>query len=513
MAGSGDDSRSDREDGNAGADDLDPAPPTPRGYRLPTRAEEDPEPASSAFDSEDFLFHLYRGSELLADNCVAEAKGELEEALKMQPRDASGQGLLGIVYFRLGMYPQAIQIYLELLRAYPNEVTPRVNAALCYLKTGQPARARDMLAEVIERVPDHTRAWGYLGLVYERLGEHDKARDAFERAGQPHMAQRMGQQIAHPPPTPPPRSSPEAIAMREAAADAVREIDLSPTAFRRAESVGGGQTDQSGAWRSVELGRAAGARPEAAEPATPISPLQTASAIADSTPPVMPSAMPSAAPLPAELPARGAVADRHAMPLPTRGAVQLAEAVVVARVDPNAAVRPRNVRAVLSDGDPFKTEVLRRRLRGRELDEPFGGASGAMRWYEGSGHVVLSAAERARVVALELDDQLLYLREERILAFAGSARYENGRFNQGESEPVPMVQVSGQGWVVFESRGPMRVLNILPGAGVLVEADRVVGWSGRLLPRPARPEEAPTAGQRFVRFSGEGQLWLEFAEP
>ena len=517
MSGHGDDSSSDREDATADADDYGPAPPTPRGYRLPVRANVDPEPASSAFDSEDFLFHLYRGSELLADNCVAEAKGELEEALKMQPRDAEGQGLLGIVYFRLGMYPQAIQIYLELLRSYPNEVTPRVNAALCYLKTGQPAQARDMLAEVIQRVPDHSRAWGYLGLVYERLGEHEKAKEAFDRAGQPHMAQRMEQRIAYPAPTPPPSSSPEALAMREAAADAVRELDLSPTAFRQAESVGSGRPGRSGSWRSVELGRAAETRPATAAPEAPISPLQSAREVADSTPPVVPSAVvPSvtpSVPTPTDsLLTRGAVADQQRIPLPARDAAQVSETLVVVRVQRSAAAHPRGVRAVLTDTEPFKRSALRRRLRGRDLEEPFGGVGGAMGWYEGSGHLVLSAAAQARLMALQLDEHPLYLREECVVAFAGSVRYENGRLNQGDSEPVPMVQLSGQGWVVFEATGCVRVLDVLAQTSAIVEADRVVGWSGRLLPRPARPDEGPATGRRFVVFAGEGQLWLQIPE-
>ena len=60
--------------------------------------------------SEEFLFHLYRGAELLQDARVHEAKEELEAALDLQPRDPKGQDLLAVVYFRLGLYPRAIQI-------------------------------------------------------------------------------------------------------------------------------------------------------------------------------------------------------------------------------------------------------------------------------------------------------------------------------------------------------------------------------------------------------------------
>src|SRR6188474_2823031 len=134
-----------------------------------TQEPDSERPSAGAFDGEDFLFHLYRGSELLQDNCVAEAKEELERALSMQPRDVEGQGLLGVVYFRLGLYPRAIGIYEEIVRTCPTEITPKVNLALCYLKTGQQHSARDVLEDVIRREPDHRRAWGYYGLALERL--------------------------------------------------------------------------------------------------------------------------------------------------------------------------------------------------------------------------------------------------------------------------------------------------------------------------------------------------------
>ena len=92
--------------------------------------------------NEDFLFHLYRGSELLQDNRVHEAKEELERAIHLQPLDSKGQDLLAVVYFRLGLYPRAIQIYEQLRRRNENDTALLLNLALCYLKTGQPQTAR-----------------------------------------------------------------------------------------------------------------------------------------------------------------------------------------------------------------------------------------------------------------------------------------------------------------------------------------------------------------------------------
>ena len=84
-------------------------------------------PSSRDVAGEDFLFHLYRGSELLQDNRVHDAKAELEQALSLQPSDPKGQDLLGVVYFRLGLYPRAIAIYEQLIKLHPEAIGPRIN--------------------------------------------------------------------------------------------------------------------------------------------------------------------------------------------------------------------------------------------------------------------------------------------------------------------------------------------------------------------------------------------------
>jgi Flp pilus assembly protein TadD len=146
---------------------------------------------SSEVDAEDFLYHLYRGSESLSEGRLDLARDSLEMALRMQPRDPSAQDLLGKLYFKLGVYPRAIELYQEIVRQYPDSLPPRINLALAYLKTAQLRDAVAHLLPVIERDPTHTRAWGYLGLCWSRLSEFAKAREAFLRAGHDGMARRM----------------------------------------------------------------------------------------------------------------------------------------------------------------------------------------------------------------------------------------------------------------------------------------------------------------------------------
>ncbi|MCU0676412.1 MAG: hypothetical protein MUE69_26920, partial [Myxococcota bacterium] len=57
---------------------------------------------------------LYRGSTMLLHDQIVEAKEELERALALQPQDAKSQDLLAGVYFRLGVYPRAIEIWRRL---------------------------------------------------------------------------------------------------------------------------------------------------------------------------------------------------------------------------------------------------------------------------------------------------------------------------------------------------------------------------------------------------------------
>ena len=133
---------------------------------------------------------------MLLQDQVHEAKAELEQALQLQPQDAKSQDLLAGVYFRLGMYPQAIEIWRRLVNAFPEDATLRVNLALALFKTGQADGALQEVHRALAIQPEHGRAWGYLGLIQWRRGNLEEARDAFLRGGQAIMARRMEEALA-----------------------------------------------------------------------------------------------------------------------------------------------------------------------------------------------------------------------------------------------------------------------------------------------------------------------------
>lgn len=207
--------------------------------------------------NEDFLFHLYRGSELLQDNRAHEAKEELERALHLQPHDTKGQDLLAVVYFRLGLYPRAISIYEQLRRTSPRDPALLLNLALCYLKTGQPSLARRDLEQLLVLNPGHARAWGYLGLCCERLGDLKEAQRAFEQGGHSQMARRMAERRSSmSPPAAPPAESVPSREVREVVAAAYEELDAGELSFALADPVssGGEHEHTADSWRPVELG-------------------------------------------------------------------------------------------------------------------------------------------------------------------------------------------------------------------------------------------------------------------
>src|SRR5271165_1342404 len=212
---------------------------------------------------EDFLFHLYRGSELLQENRVLEAKEELEFALTMQPSDPKGQDLLGAVYFRLGLYPRAIQIYEALEHGFPNDASIKVNLALSYLKTGQPEPARRTLQDAVRINPEHKRAWGYIGLALQKLGEIEQAQIAYERGGHAMMAKRLVERRQRTGLTVPPAGPSAALdeGVRSVAEAAFSELDAGELKFALAQP--GTPKAGDGDWHTHEIGGSSQPAPSA----------------------------------------------------------------------------------------------------------------------------------------------------------------------------------------------------------------------------------------------------------
>ncbi len=470
-----------------------------------------PTESAREVSSEDFLFHLYRGSELLQDNRVLEAKEELEAALLLQPRDAKGQDLLAFVYFRIGLYPRSIQIYEQLRKEVPHDTALMINLALCYLKTGQSQNARATLEEVVASVPEHKRAWGYLGLAYERLGDLEKAEESFERAGHAAMAKRLAvRRVASQSMVPPSaaqaeaqhQSDEESMEIRKTAAVAFQELDSGELSFALAEPAL--RRSESGTWRAVELGEAVKTRSMSERP--PPFPLERererevrapATTTAPAPSPMRAARLFSLAAKDARLsPVAGEMISQHASGL-----------VVVVPGDDDTELFAGRLDALRGYTGTLATRVLERQSRAVS-HEPFGGLGAALVRMKSTGTLVLGPRPAHRLLPLKLDGDVAFVREEYVLGFDLRLTFENGRLGFGEGETLPFAQLKGQGVIVLELLDPLVVIDVASKASAALRRESIVGWTGRLLPRALAPSESPSGQRGLVSFTGDGTLLM-----
>jgi Tfp pilus assembly protein PilF len=413
-------------------------------------------------NAEEFLFHLSRGSELLVENRIEHAKEELERALRVQPDDAKGQDLLASVYFRLGLYPRAIELWTRLARTHPSDVALRVNLGLVLLKTGQPEDARACFARAVEIDPQHARGFRYLGLAEWRCGQLDRARDAFLRGGEITMARRMEEMLGEAAEAPKVASTDRAE-LRSAAGDALERIatEAAPLSVPEPSDASSG-----GAWRVIEQGR-------------------------ESLPRTLESAHAEArgelAPLSRRLDAWTIAPSGPSLSVAASGLLVVDSTVPV-------VLRTQRVRA--SRAPIVGAPVMRRGRDPNAPAEPLGGSAPLVR--VDAAHALIAPPEAHRFVAIALRDDGLYVVERHLDAFDDSLAHESARIGDG----LDVVSLRGSGIVVLAIRTEPVALGVRAGDAATVREDALVGWTGRLFPEV----DGSSVRAGVLSFRGEGTL-------
>jgi hypothetical protein len=144
---------------------------------------------------------------------------------------------------------------------------------------------------------------------------------------------------------------------------------------------------------------------------------------------------------------------------------------------------------------------LTRRRRSAADVEGFCGDDGALYEIEGKGRIGFHP-RGGEFTAVALDGEIAYLREERLFAFDPELEYENGRIPGSD---VALVNVRGRGAIVLRCAGRPHALEITPDAGVVVPADGLIGWFGRIIPRGVRGGPLAPALDA-LELTGEGVL-------
>ncbi|HZH13150.1 MAG TPA: tetratricopeptide repeat protein [Archangium sp.] len=474
---------------------------------------------------EEFLKQLYQGGELLAQGRVPEARQLLERAHQLQPRNEKGRNLLGLAYFKLGLFDRAAEIYEALVRDNPVDATLRVNLGLVYLKTNALQRAMREFEAATDLQPDHQKAHNYLGLALAQAGEYGRAREHFVKAGSEVMAEKMakaiaGEKVLRPSRAMPvvpraPTPAPRPVAPVEgqwgtqfgldetppvpAPASAAEAEDPEDLRFAEDEGPGAlseGPADASGTADETKTG-------------TEAAFAETAQAVAPSEP--LPQSLEEAVP---ELPR--AVAFRSGMDVPVLSelvpALALAGASQAqpfrvgngsfsARVEGELLTRLEGLVAFTGQLQ-FQPEV--KRFRGRPTEQPFGEGAGRFVRASGQGVLFLEPAESRSFLAVDLGDEGAYVREECVFAFEEAVAFDNGKVPSEVTPDLDLVHLRGQGRVVLSLGGTLRSVPVAGETPVTVPLSHLVGWQGKVTPRVVALPGEDTPPRVAVELSGEG---------
>jgi tetratricopeptide (TPR) repeat protein len=427
--------------------------------------------------------HLQRAADHLRADKLEEAEHEISSALKLRENDVRARNLRGLYLFRAGRYDEALSVYHELCRRYPDDAALRLNLGLIELRAGRHQEAADSLRRVAATEPANTRVQGYLGLALMRAGELGPAREAFHKAGQEELARVVDERISH--------AAQEAVGarldLRRAANEGERVLERDqPFAAVELEAPAE-EAKRAGAWQV----RVPGERPPLPGPEGP--PLRGRFEPLKLAPP---------------LPVAAFATQRLLRAATTGEPFAIAEGgMLVVRVD--GKLPTRTFGAIASSG-PLTFTPLLRRVRGQTSEGAFGDGVDAMFMCTGNGLIVV-APRGGHFLALALADDIVYVREAALFSFEESLQWENGRVPGGGPESMRVVQFRGTGRVALRAARQTFSLKIEPDAPMFVEATALLGWIGRVVPRVlAGADGEPTP---YVECSGEGVLLLEEPPP
>lgn len=482
---------------------------------------------SSLSGREAFERAVVRGNELLREGNVAEAQQAFRAALQHDPENVRALALLGLAYFRGNDYDEARPIYEELCTLLPDDPANHLNLGLVRLKLGDTAAAIEALEESRRLDPSQGRAVNYLGLAYARAGRYGDAYEAFLIAGQDELASEIepnlrederaevlrrlsvgtpaapasartatGPRVRPPDSTAPPlRATRRSIPMIAPATPSGKFVASSPASEAAGEVAG------------PTAGSSAGSAPGAAAPAAIVDAGAITRAVAVASPAssgrdaATRVSTGNAAPM-----ALSALA-MHSLVRPGDGDHPFevsASGALLVRVSERMFCR---LAGVYATGGQLDFEPAHRRSRGANTEERFDHGGDAMSVIYGEGYLV-AFPERGRFTAVYLDDDILYLREEKVFAFTQTLRWENGNI-PGLRGKLPVVQFRGDGAVAFRTTKVVTPIKLPAGGAMYVDTGALIGWIGRVIPRAVMPSEGGPMSEVCVECTGEGVVLVE----
>ncbi len=470
---------------------------------------------------------IVRGSDALKQGKLDEAVRAFRQALELDPENTKVLALLGLTLFRGNQFADARPIYEQLVELASTDASHRLNLGLVYLKLGEGDLAIHALEASRALDPSQGRAVSYLGLAYARAGRYAEAYRSFLIAGQNELASEIEANL-----TTAEREGIQAQLGMTARADAAAPPAVEAAAMAPLPSRPSSPGIGARAPKPVGIGDAQLSSPEITiervpEPAAPprltdsqifVLP-KTESAVPEQRPgdlSMVSLAVAAVEPSPVTAPRTpaGGFAPRPLSELATDQLVRPDEGDDAFELTAAGALVIRVVERVFArlagihvSGGDLAFEPATRRSRGHQTDEKFDYGGVPLAAITGKGYLIASPGKHV-FAAVALDDDILYLREDLVFAFEGALRWENGNV-PGLRGKLPVVQFRGDGALVVRSHAPLTRVK-LPAQGVVyVDAERIAGWIGRVIPRAVVPPSGGPMGAMCIECTGEGIVLVE----
>lgn len=106
---------------------------------------------------------------LMGQGQFDQALKKVEGQLKTSPQDAEARFLRGLILVKLNRGPEAIKVFADLTRDYPQLPEPYNNLAVLYAQQGDYEKARDALEAALATHPSYATAHENLGDIYAAL--------------------------------------------------------------------------------------------------------------------------------------------------------------------------------------------------------------------------------------------------------------------------------------------------------------------------------------------------------
>ena len=126
--------------------------------------------------------HVNRGAAARTQGRIADARRELEAAVRVDPDSAVAHLELGRTYEAEDRLDDAVRAYEAAAQATPSNIDVHLALGHAYLATQRYDRAITELIAALAGNPDRAEAYAWLGEAYFHQGRHDDAKQAFDQA-------------------------------------------------------------------------------------------------------------------------------------------------------------------------------------------------------------------------------------------------------------------------------------------------------------------------------------------